>query len=382
MIPFGRRHQYLRVSDYIRVLIRRNRLAENTPLPTENELCKMFQCSRGTVRKAMGLLARAGEVRRRRRAGTFVSKPSSEALQHLCPPTYMVVMGTIGNPFLVRFAHRLHTFLYERGEILHTAVTNDVHEIEMQIIRDAAKHHLKGVLKFATNPEFEEETRDLLRSLNLPYVVLNDFWMDSPRDQHVAYDECAAMETAVEHLAKLGHRRIALVDSDGWTRTRLLEAFFRTMQGFGLPVDNSQVLLCRPNTVPPLEKLSWHDGTSPTAIVAVYPAMAAHLVASLQGMEVAVPGDVSVVSIEGRPLDMPFAGIDLTATVPPIQAMINRALKLLERGEENIPVRQYLFRSEFHVGNTTAPIAEKGNGSEREAAMASQEKNSADKEGG
>ena len=345
-------HKCLQVSDYIRVLIRRNRLVEGAPLPTEQDLCGMFKCSRGTVRKAMDLLAAVGEVQRKRRAGTFVSKPYAGKSQ----PAYAAIISTVGNPFQAHFVQLLDRIVAERGESVYVHVTNDTHDFELEFIRHIAKFSpTSRVLKLATEPEYEEETRALLRSLGFSYVIINDFWTESLRDQHVAYDECAAVEMAVEHLAKLGHRCIGLLDAAGWTRTRLLDAFFKMLHALNLPAENGQVLLCSPSAVPPLEKYFWYGGANPTAIIAVYPAMAEKLLVGLRQLELRVPEDVSVTSIEGLPMETPIMGMDMTATVAPMRPMIERALRLLHQEREDGHVRQYLFRPDLHCGNTTGP---------------------------
>lgn len=48
-------------------------------VPFENELVAEYQCSRMTVNKAMTQLARSGLIERRRRSGSFVARPRSQA---------------------------------------------------------------------------------------------------------------------------------------------------------------------------------------------------------------------------------------------------------------------------------------------------------------
>ena len=50
-------------------------LAPGERLPTEAELMQQFGCSRMTVSKALSALADAGLIERRKRAGSFVSRP-------------------------------------------------------------------------------------------------------------------------------------------------------------------------------------------------------------------------------------------------------------------------------------------------------------------
>ena len=69
----GTLHQ--RIKNEIEDLIRSGAWAPGRKVPSEAELMKRFGCSRMTVNKAMSTLAEAGLIVRRRRAGSFVSRP-------------------------------------------------------------------------------------------------------------------------------------------------------------------------------------------------------------------------------------------------------------------------------------------------------------------
>lgn len=64
-----------RIRSDIEARILSGALAPGARLPTELELMKRFGCSRMTVSKALSALAVAGLVERRKRAGSFVSRP-------------------------------------------------------------------------------------------------------------------------------------------------------------------------------------------------------------------------------------------------------------------------------------------------------------------
>lgn len=54
-------------------------LAPGARIATEHELAEAYDCSRMTVSTVLAKLARAGLVERRRKAGTFVTRPQSQA---------------------------------------------------------------------------------------------------------------------------------------------------------------------------------------------------------------------------------------------------------------------------------------------------------------
>lgn len=59
--------------------IRSGEWAPGYRIPFEHELAANYGCARATVSKALGTLARAGLIERRRKAGSFVARPRAEA---------------------------------------------------------------------------------------------------------------------------------------------------------------------------------------------------------------------------------------------------------------------------------------------------------------
>lgn len=73
--------RYIDISE--RLQAEAHRLPPNSLLPTEQQLVKRFRVSRGTVRRALGLLERSGLVSRQRGRGTTVNPP--KITRHLAP---------------------------------------------------------------------------------------------------------------------------------------------------------------------------------------------------------------------------------------------------------------------------------------------------------
>jgi GntR family histidine utilization transcriptional repressor len=70
---------YQRILSDIRGRILSGEWAPGHRIPFEHELAIEYQCSRMTVNKAMSELARTGLIERRRRSGSFVKRPQSQA---------------------------------------------------------------------------------------------------------------------------------------------------------------------------------------------------------------------------------------------------------------------------------------------------------------
>ena len=65
-----------RIREDIEARIRSGEWRPGTRIPIEQELAARYGCARATVSKALGELAAAGLVERRRKAGSFVAQPA------------------------------------------------------------------------------------------------------------------------------------------------------------------------------------------------------------------------------------------------------------------------------------------------------------------
>ena len=279
-------------------------------------------------------------------------------------PLVAAIIPHIATSELGRFVQLLGIMATQRGYTLLLGVTSDIPEIEKQFIEQVVQFKPLGLLKFPTNVELEEETRSRLRRHGVPYIIINDFWTDCQKDHHLAYDECLAVELALQHLVELGHRRIALVDYRGWMRTGIAATFTNEMQRHGLDTDEKCHVHIETNAdniqvVHGLGDLYCAGRLKPTAFITVYDIMAVSLVSELHVLGLKVPRDVSVVNLNGRPtVDMPF-GLDLATAVPPNKEIIDMALDMLTDGLKDGRTHHVTFQPAFYIGSTTGPCRER-----------------------
>ena len=66
---------YYQLAEKLREEIEDGKWAINTLIPSETELCKQYEISRGTVRQAISELIKTGLVHRNQGQGTFIAKP-------------------------------------------------------------------------------------------------------------------------------------------------------------------------------------------------------------------------------------------------------------------------------------------------------------------
>lgn len=196
---------------------------------------------------------------------------------------------------------------------------------------------------------------DLLRlSEELPVVVAGR--RDVPGVTCIATDESAGIALAVDHLADLGHQRIAFVDGPRWRIATTRRAAYRTAmrrRGLGEHID------IRPGGADEAKGLAAGQrlltaGDLPTAVLAFNDRCAVGVRVALARGGVAVPEQVSVIGYDDSPLAR-LATVDLTSVNQNLDAMAEatmRALRDLMGG--GTPGEERLVPPSLSIRSTTA----------------------------
>ena len=348
----GRIPKYAQIAEKIRKVIRTRRLGVGHPLPTEGELAGSFNCSSGTVRRALDTLVNDGLIRRKQGAGNFVARAGDANRE----PLLGFILPNILNAEMLRLSQQFSLDAGAKGYRIMLGVIDEQPLVERELIKDLHRLKVSGIIKFPTTIEAEPEIRAYMRSLGLRYVILNDFWCDTSRDHHVAFDEVLAVKDAVRHLVKLGHRRIGWLDDVGGARKCALAACREELAQASLPMKEEDVLLFPPYSEPNLKPVFRERAGGPTALITPYDGMAVRAIRVLAQLKLGVPRDVSIVNVNGQPF---YAGdgLDITCTIPPNEKIVGKTLEILTGSYHEDAVCQYLFRAPLHVGGTTCEPA-------------------------
>lgn len=159
--------------------------------------------------------------------------------------------------------------------------------------------------------DFSAEERRQLTSIGHPAIVVGGPVRGL---RHIGIDDLGAAKLAVEHLITLGHRDIAHIggeDEAGLNRSvpEARQAGWRgALAMAGIPVRDDRFVLGRFNIDASKQAtdvlLSSED--RPTAIFAASDEMAVGAMLSIWAHGLRVPGDISVIGIDGHPLARTF----------------------------------------------------------------------------
>lgn len=148
----------------------------------------------------------------------------------------------------------------------------------------------------------------------------------------VATDESAGVALAIDHLADLGHERIAFVDGPRWRIATTRRAAYRAAmrrRGLGEHIDIRPGGADEAAGLAAGERLLAAEGPLPTAILGFNDRCAIGVRVALARGGVAVPDEVSVVGYDDSPLAR-LATVDLTSVNQNLEAMATASMESLQ----------------------------------------------------
>jgi LacI family transcriptional regulator len=290
-----------------------------TGRPTIVDVAALSGVSKSTVSNVLRDAGRvAGETRSRvlEAIDALGYRPNSLArdLVRRRSQTIGVVLGDLANTFYAELVKLLERRISEAAYTTIVCNTDGRSERERARVEMLLERAVSGVvmLQFSGDGAVLDE----LAAAGVPVVVVS-CWEE--RADCVAVDDRAGMAAAVEHLAALGHERIAHVSShlvEDSTRAARAAGYEDAMRAHGLA---PRLLDADAWAGPP-------DGV--TAFAAANDLIAVRLIDALESAGLRVPGDVSVVGFDGTDLGA-HPRIGLTTVAQPRGELIARGLELL-----------------------------------------------------
>jgi LacI family transcriptional regulator len=205
----------------------------------------------------------------------------------------------------------------------------------------------EGAVIFAT--EMEKDDIPSLSSLKLPYVLLDNDFKTTAIDS-VAIDNNLGTYQAIEHLFKKGHKKI------GYLQSKVLINSFRERQSGYTEALKSFGLILEPRFhfhVDFSEEGSYHDFKEilnrnidlPTAFVTDDDTIAAGTIKALCEKGLKVPGDISIIGFDDRPLCEKTSPRLSTIRVPRL-SFGGHAINLIVKRIQNDP---YLINKNYAI---------------------------------
>jgi LacI family transcriptional regulator len=287
----------------LREAIRDGRYPGNK-LPTEVQLAEQLGVSRETVRRATEALTAEGLLIKFRRKGTFLATPQARSPLQLAEST---LIGYVQADYRLPDGQAEPTMRYIGNLMLDGALDAAAEaDRELAVRRIAIANLSHGARRLSQSARLqglvfasvgEEKLLRRFAGFGLPMVLL-DHDVHLPEISTIRDDSAGGARLAVEYLASLGHRHIAIAY---WHATDLnpwrLEGYREGLRQFALPRRRAWEMLTdlsldgARQVAQSMRELS----PRPTAVYCFNNSLARMIIDELANAGLTVPGDVSVI---------------------------------------------------------------------------------------
>ena len=233
---------YIQVREDLRRQIESGQLPPGHRLLPEDAFSEQYAVSSITVKRALRDLASEGLVVRIKRKGTFVSPRVGKAVGAVeRTKTLALIIPDIEDLFISEIYRGVTDAARDAGYRVSILSSDRQIDKEAENIRELGKRGEDGAVIFPNWGRANAEQIFELKRAQFPFVLVNRFFRDIQTDYVVVDNRAGACE-AVEHLVRLGHRRIGCI---GWVECTAVEdrlAGYRLALGrHGIPYDERLV---------------------------------------------------------------------------------------------------------------------------------------------
>jgi LacI family transcriptional regulator len=273
-----------------------------------------------------------------------------------------ILVENITNPLFPELIQSFEEIAVAHGYEILVSSTNGDPAVLATCVRRMLERKVEGVAVLSFGAE--EPVLDQLTHRDIP-MVLAEFRLDDPKVSTILLDYSTGIHAAVQHLADLGHTRIAFLAGPHKLHSAITREndFRAAIQDSGLTIQKKWIIECDHTLKGGMVGFSQLQelGTRPTAILCSNDMTAIGVLRAAYMAGLRVPDDVSVVGLD----DIDFAEF----TLPPLTTIrLSRtdlarsafdALRQQAEDPNNPKIqREYLVSTSLVVrGSTGAPPA-------------------------
>jgi GntR family transcriptional regulator of arabinose operon len=302
--------KYIQLKQEIMRWLHASRILPNERMPTEHEIAEQFQMSRQTVRQALGELEQEGWLNRVQGSGTYVAEFAPKPKPEREIQTIGVLTTYISDYIFPSIVRGAESVFRARGYRMLLSSTDNDKARERESLQMLLNHPLAGIIIEPTRSAEGNPNLDFYLSLeyrNIPFLMINERYMgmDCPC---IKLDDEAGGFKAVDHLAELGHRRIAgFFKMDDLQGVHRMKGFIRAHHERQMPLLPDSVIhyMTEEKYTKPYEAallLLQKEQERPTAFVCYNDELAVQLLAAIRESGLFVPDDISVVGYDDSTL--------------------------------------------------------------------------------
>ncbi len=206
----------------------------------------------------------------------------------------------------------------------------------------------------------QDEWMSQLNSTNIPTALFDNFIKKNPNVAYVGTDSFEGIDSAIEHLASLGHTKIAFLNGspNSMITEHRMQAFFDSMNAHDLSIDADLIAYGYYVADSAKDHVPGFLQKGATAIVCGNDLIASGVIRECISRGFSVPEDVSVIGFDDLPIS--------THLNPPLTTIRQERVELGKCGFyalnsliHHVSVSKNLLRPQFIIRNSTAKAVDR-----------------------
>jgi DNA-binding LacI/PurR family transcriptional regulator len=352
---------YVRVADDLRTKLGHPPFEYGGLLPSEMDLSTAYNLSRGTIRKALDILAHEGLISRQPGRGTLILSPDAKGKGRYRIAVVWSIIRAISSEMFAGLERQLA----EAGCDLLFSTSEHEPEKEALILSRLINSDIDGIILYSTGDNSNNGLLKTLIDKNIPLIMLDRF-VPEFREQvcWVSSDNEQGAYAITRHLIDLGHQRIAHIvwTPDNEHISTLVERRSGYLTALSEIKATPAVLsVCGPvwyeSNFPELFR-AFLDEHQPTALFFNSDSAAFRALPLLEQDGIRVPQDISIAGFDSLRLPSDFNSLNLTSIIQDFLQLGQEAGRAVVEMIHH-PKRESLhirIPVTLHVGETTAPL--------------------------
>ncbi|MBS4200504.1 GntR family transcriptional regulator [Bacillus sp. FJAT-49732] len=370
----GKPAKYVMVIDTIKEWIANGDVKPGEKIYSENELAKMFNVSRHTIRQAVGELVHEGLLYREQGAGTFCTSPAETSNISSQPAAISgknigIITTYISDYIFPAIIRGMESYLTSKGYSLIISSTDNDIDKEKQCLEAMLSRNVDGLIiepskSSGYNPNIHYYLE--LEQKNIPYLMINQYYSQLNPPYMILDDEKGGF-IATEHLINEGHDKIiGIFKTDDMQGVYRMKGFIRAFREHKIPFLNDTIISYSTedltNGLEDKVKAVLADPKRiPTGIVCYNDEIALRVSNVLREEGLSVPDDISIVGYDNSSL-AEASEIKLTSVNHPKTRMgLDAAKWIVDTVENNgkSDKKHITYEPELVVRSSTKTIGKK-----------------------
>jgi len=226
----------------------------------------------------------------------FIPNTNARGLSTRRTNTIGVIVPNISNPFFGELIEGAEQAASEKGYsiiILNSAYDTEKTFKDIMVLKS---RDVDGII--LSSADVDEKVLDYLYDTNTSFVLMGPVQYKHPIN-YVSVDNLEGVRMAVDHLIKLGHRRIAYVTGsyDNYLNQQRYEGYKKALSSKGIPIKRE--LYFDKDAAESVQKiLKMPEEERPTAIFAFNDHIALTYMEALERNGIQVPEDMAIVGFD------------------------------------------------------------------------------------